>query len=72
VTGGATAVREGWQPSTVDVDAHFDPGSDSLLRVLPAIKEELQVNVELADPRTSSPSRPRCLNAALKRTPSGD
>jgi hypothetical protein len=49
-TGGATAVLLGWRASTIDVDLAFDPESDALLRVLPALKNELAVNVELAAP----------------------
>jgi hypothetical protein len=52
LVGGATAVLEGWRESTVDIDvALADPASaDELLRALPAIKDELEVNVELASP----------------------
>ena len=48
LTGGATAVLEGWRASTVDVDIRIDPDSDTLLRALPALKEELLINIELA------------------------
>ena len=50
LTGGATAVLEGWRASTVDVDVRFEPDSDELLRALPELKEQLQINVELASP----------------------
>ncbi|HET7046603.1 MAG TPA: hypothetical protein VFI37_17285, partial [Gaiellaceae bacterium] len=52
LVGGATAVLEGWRESTVDIDvALADPATaDELLRALPAIKDELEVNVELASP----------------------
>jgi hypothetical protein len=50
LTGGATAVLAGWRDSTVDVDLVFVPEDDRLLRALPRIKDELQVNVELASP----------------------
>ncbi len=49
-TGGATAVLVGWRPTTIDVDVKLVPESDSVLRALPQIKEELRVNVELASP----------------------
>jgi len=58
LTGGATAVLEGWRGSTVDVDIRFDPDSDALLRVLPALKEELRINVELASPPDFIPELP--------------
>jgi hypothetical protein len=50
LTGGATAVLEGWRDSTVDVDVRFEPDSDAALRRIGAIKEELELNVELASP----------------------
>jgi hypothetical protein len=50
LTGGATAVLEGWRPSTVDVDVRFEPDSDAALRQIAMLKERLQVNVELASP----------------------
>jgi hypothetical protein len=50
LTGGATAVLEGWRASTVDVDVRFEPDSDAALRHLAELKERLQVNVELASP----------------------
>jgi hypothetical protein len=47
LTGGATAVLEGWRVSTIDVDVVFAPDTDALLRAVPALKEELRLNVEL-------------------------
>lgn len=58
VTGGATAVLEGWRPSTIDVDVRIEPDSDALLREIPRIKEELQINVELASPSDFIPELP--------------
>jgi len=49
-TGGATAVLHGWRTTTIDVDILFVPESESLLRAIPRIKEELDINVELASP----------------------
>src|SRR3990170_3622189 len=49
-TGGATAVLLGWRGSTIDVDIRLVPESDTLLRAIQRIKEELQINVELASP----------------------
>jgi hypothetical protein len=51
LVGGGTAVLLGWRPTTIDVDIELDPEQDELLRALPAIKDELQINVELASPR---------------------
>jgi hypothetical protein len=50
LTGGATAVLLGWRPTTLDVDIKLDPDQDSILRAIPPLKDELQINVELASP----------------------
>jgi hypothetical protein len=49
-TGGATAVLLGWRASTIDVDIHIVPEDDRLLRALPELKEDLELNVEPACP----------------------
>ena len=41
LTGGATAVLEGWRAATIDVDVRFEPDADELLRALPELKERL-------------------------------
>jgi hypothetical protein len=48
LTGGSTAVLEGWRASTIDVDLRFEPEHHELLRVLPTLKERLGINIELA------------------------
>jgi len=58
LTGGATAVLEGWRESTVDIDVRFEPDSDPALRRIAALKEELAVNVELASPLDFLPELP--------------
>jgi hypothetical protein len=50
VVGGTSAVLEGWRDTTVDVDLVMRPESDALLRAIPALKERLHLNVELASP----------------------
>jgi hypothetical protein len=50
LTGGATAVLHGFRDATVDVDISIDPDRGDLLRAVPALKEELELNVELASP----------------------
>jgi hypothetical protein len=55
LVGGTTAVLEGWRSSTIDIDLVFRPESDELLRAIPALKERLQVNVELASPEMFIP-----------------
>src|SRR5882672_8106156 len=58
LVGGATSVLLGWRSSTVDVDLKFVPESDEVLRSLPALKERLQINVELASPADFIPELP--------------
>jgi Nucleotidyltransferase of unknown function (DUF6036) len=50
LTGGATAVLHGWRASTIDVDIKVIPDQDELLRAIPRLKEELNLNIELAAP----------------------
>lgn len=58
LTGGATAVLEGWRDSTADIDVRFEPDSDAALRRISELKEELAVNVELASPLDFLPALP--------------
>src|SRR3989338_8619754 len=57
-TGGATAVLMGWRDTTIDIDIRFNPELDELFHVLPALKEELQINIELASPADFIPPLP--------------
>lgn len=51
LAGGATAVLLGWRDSTIAVDLKLlGEDTDPLLRVIPRLKEELELNVELATP----------------------
>ncbi|MHB8691965.1 MAG: DUF6036 family nucleotidyltransferase [Solirubrobacteraceae bacterium] len=58
LTGGATAVMVGWRSSTVDIDLRFEPETEEVLRELPALKESLGVNIELASPPEFIPELP--------------
>ncbi len=58
LTGGATAVLLGWRPTTIDVDIRIIPESDRLYRAIPALKESLEINVELASPADFIPELP--------------
>ncbi len=58
LTGGATAVLFGWRSSTKDMDLKVVPESDAILRAIPRLKEELEVNVELASPDDFIPELP--------------
>jgi hypothetical protein len=57
-TGGATAVLYGFRPTTIDLDIRISPERDAVLRSIPALKESLQVNVELASPMDFIPELP--------------
>ncbi|MEE9280120.1 MAG: hypothetical protein V3V67_08090 [Myxococcota bacterium] len=50
LTGGATALLEGWRSATVDLDLKLDPEPEGVFAAIARIKEELEVNVELASP----------------------
>jgi hypothetical protein len=58
LVGGATAVLCGWRDSTIDIDLKAIPDSDEILRNLPALKERLHLNVELASPDDFIPELP--------------
>jgi hypothetical protein len=58
LVGGACAVWLDWRATTLDIDLDLDPGLDALLREIPAVKEELHVNVELASPAHFIPELP--------------
>ena len=50
LVGGTSAVLIGWRATTMDVDLVMRPESDAMLRAIPALKERLHINVELASP----------------------
>ena len=50
LTGGASAVLHGWRPTTIDVDLKMDPEPPGAFEALGRIKDELDLNVELAAP----------------------
>lgn len=58
LTGGATAVLEGWRSSTKDVDFKLVPDDPGIFDAVPGIKEELGVNLELASPDDFIPPLP--------------
>jgi len=65
LTGGATAVLLGWRKSTIDADILMVPEQDSLYRALPRLKEELQLNVEIASPAHFIPELPEWQERSL-------
>ncbi|MEK7403110.1 MAG: DUF6036 family nucleotidyltransferase, partial [Gemmatimonadota bacterium] len=58
VVGGTSAVLVGWRQTTIDVDLVIRPESDAMLRAIPALKERLHINVELASPDQFIPVPP--------------
>jgi len=72
LTGGATAVLEGWRDSTVDIDVRFEPDSDSTLQRIGELKETLRVNVELASPLDFLPPLPEWQSRSPFRFREGD
>jgi len=58
LTGGATAVLFGWRESTMDVDLKPDPEPQGFFEALPTLKEQLDINLELASPEQFIPALP--------------
>ncbi len=50
LTGGATAVLFGWRDTTVDVDCKLDPEPAGAFEAIAQLKDELDINIELASP----------------------
>ena len=45
LVGGATAVLFGWRATTIDVDIKLVPEVNDILRTLPELKEQLNINI---------------------------
>jgi hypothetical protein len=58
LTGGATALLEGWRASTVDVDLKLEPEPPGVFEAIARLKIELDVNIELAAPDQFLPPLP--------------
>ena len=58
LVGGTSIVLDGGRPSTVDLDLKLDPEPKGVFEAIAAIKEEFQVNVELAAPDQFIPELP--------------
>ncbi|MDP9222727.1 MAG: hypothetical protein M3P18_02530 [Actinomycetota bacterium] len=58
LVGGGTAVLEGWRATTIDVDLYLEPEADELLRAIPGLKEDLEINVEFSSPLDFLPELP--------------
>jgi hypothetical protein len=58
LVGGATAVLLGWRDSTIDIDLKVVPERDELLRKFSVLKDQLELNIELASPDDFIPELP--------------
>jgi hypothetical protein len=58
LTGGATALLHGWRSTTIDVDLKAEPEPPGLFEALASLKDELDINVELASPDQFIPPLP--------------
>ena len=65
LTGGATAVLEGWRDSTVDVDVRFEPDSDAALTCIRDLEEELFARATSRYSTSTLTSRPKASASAL-------
>jgi hypothetical protein len=57
-TGGASALLMGWRSSTVDIDIRLDPEPSGIFQAIAKLKQELDINVELASPQDFLPPLP--------------
>lgn len=58
LTGGGTAVLIGWRDITIDIDIKAAPEPPGLFEAIAELKEELDLNVELAAPDDFIPPLP--------------
>jgi hypothetical protein len=56
--GGASALLIGWRNSTVDIDIRLDPEPSGIFQAIAKIKQELNINIELASPQDFLPPLP--------------
>jgi hypothetical protein len=57
-TGGASALLIGWRSSTVDIDIRLDPEPLGIFQAIAKLKQELDINIELASPQDFLPPLP--------------
>ena len=58
LVGGASAVTVGWRSSTVDADLKLDPEPEGVFEAIAKLKDDLDMNVELAAPDDFIPPVP--------------
>ena len=59
LVGGASAVTIGWRLATIDADLKLDPEPEGVFEAIAALKDELDMNVELSAPDDFIPAVPR-------------
>ncbi len=57
-TGGATALLLGFREQTIDIDIKLDPEPEGAFEAIAALKNRLNINVELASPDDFIPRAP--------------
>src|SRR2546421_3569130 len=55
-TGGATALLLGFREQTIDIDLKLDPEPEGAFEAIAALKNRLDLNVELASPEDFIPA----------------
>jgi hypothetical protein len=58
LTGGATALLLGFREQTIDIDLRLDPEPAGVFEAIARLKNQLDVNVELASPADFVPAPP--------------
>jgi len=58
-TGGVSALLIGWRTSTVDIDIRLDPEPSGIFEAITKLKQELNINIELASPQDFLPPLPQ-------------
>jgi hypothetical protein len=57
-TGGGTAVLHGWRDTTIDLDLKAEPEPRGFFEAIAALKEKIDLNIELASPDDFLPALP--------------
>ncbi|MFN0126005.1 MAG: DUF6036 family nucleotidyltransferase, partial [Verrucomicrobiales bacterium] len=57
-TGGVSAVLMGWREMTIDIDLKAEPEPRGFFEALPKLKDDLDINIELASPDQFVPALP--------------
>lgn len=58
ITGGGTAVLEGWRSATIDLDLKAVPEPPGFFEAIADLKDRIDVNIELASPDHFIPELP--------------